>query len=47
MKINELDFMHFCVISMLKSVTRNPGLDKMQIKATNLSRDTLRLSRSW
>ena len=39
--------MHFCVITMLRSVTRNLGLDKMQIKATNLNRDTLRLSRSW
>ena len=34
MKINELDFMLFCVISLLKSVTRNPGLDKMQINAS-------------
>jgi hypothetical protein len=34
MKINELDFMHFCVISTFKSLTRNPGLDKMQINAS-------------
>ncbi len=33
-KINELGFMHFCVISILKSVSRNPGLDKMQINAS-------------
>ena len=26
--------MHFCVISMLKSLSRNPGLDKVQMNAS-------------
>ena len=31
MKINELNVMHFCVISMVGSVARNASLDKMKI----------------